>query len=148
MTKKIILLALCSLLLAPCSAVDAQQAGKLPHIGFLDPSTASGGAVLMEAFRQELSKLGWIEGRNLAIEYRFAEGKRERLPELAADLVRLKVDLIVVTGTPTGVGGEESDYNYPHRDGECWGPRGCKVWLPVWHGREATSPDSRVYHPS
>jgi putative ABC transport system substrate-binding protein len=53
----------------------------------------------LEAFRQELSKLGWIEGKNIAIEYRFVEGKNDRLPELAADLVRLKVDLIVVTGT-------------------------------------------------
>jgi putative ABC transport system substrate-binding protein len=99
MTKKIILLALCSLLLAPCSAADAQQAGKVFHIGYLDISTASGSAVLLEAFRQELSKLGWIEGKNIAIEYRFVEGKNDRLPELAADLVRLKVDLIVVTGT-------------------------------------------------
>ncbi len=55
-------------------------------------------AVLVEAFRQELSKLGWIEGKNITIEYRFAEQKPERLPELAADLVRLKVDLIVVAG--------------------------------------------------
>jgi ABC-type uncharacterized transport system substrate-binding protein len=54
-------------------------------------------AVLVEAFRQELSKLGWVEGKNFTIEYRFAERKNERLPELAADLVRLKVDLIVVT---------------------------------------------------
>ena len=52
----------------------------------------------MEAFRQELSKLGWIEGKNITIEYRFAEQKTERLPEPAADLVRLKVDLIVTTG--------------------------------------------------
>ena len=51
------------------------------------------------AFRQELSKLGWIEGKNITIEYRFAEQKHERLPELAADLVRLKVDLIVATAT-------------------------------------------------
>ena len=54
-------------------------------------------AVLIDAFRQELSKLGWIEGKNLTIEYRFAEQKPELLPELAADLVRLKVDLIVAT---------------------------------------------------
>ena len=77
----------------------------------------------MEAFRQELSKLGWIEGKNITIEYRFAEQKPERLPELAADLVRLKVDLIVVAGT-TGVGGEESDYYHPHRDGEHSDPVG------------------------
>ena len=93
--------ALCSLLLAPCSAVEAQQTGKIFRIGFLDNSTASGSAVLLEAFRQELSKLGWIEGKNITIEYRFAEQKPERLPELAADLVRLKVDLIVATGGPT-----------------------------------------------
>jgi putative ABC transport system substrate-binding protein len=58
-------------------------------------------AVLLEAFRQELSKLGWIEGKNFTIEYRFAERKPERLPELAAELVRLKVDLIVATGSPS-----------------------------------------------
>ena len=80
MTKKIILLALCSLLLAPCSAVDAQQTGKVFRIAFLDSSTASGIAVLLDAFRQELLKLGWIEGKNITVEYRFAEGKPERLP--------------------------------------------------------------------
>ena len=78
----------------------AQQAGKIFRIGFLDDSTASNIAVRLDAFRQELSKLGWIEGKNIAIEYRFAEGKLERLPELAADLVRLKVDLIMASGTP------------------------------------------------
>jgi ABC-type uncharacterized transport system substrate-binding protein len=78
----------------------AQQTGKVFRIGFLDPSNASGIAVLVEAFRQELSTLGWIEGKNIAIEYRFAEQKNERLPELAADLVRSKVDLIVVTAGP------------------------------------------------
>ncbi len=79
----------------------AQQAGKIFRIGFLDPSTASGMAVLVDAFRQELSKLGWIEGKNITIEYRFAEQKSERLPELAAELVRLKVDVIVTSGGPT-----------------------------------------------
>jgi hypothetical protein len=65
MTKKIILLALCSLLLAPCSAVEAQQPTKIFRIGFLDNSSASGIAVLVDAFRQELNKLGWIEGKNI-----------------------------------------------------------------------------------
>jgi len=82
-----------------CGArAEAQQAGKIFRIGFLDNSTASGIAVLLEAFRQELRKLGWIEGKNIAIEYRFSELKSERLPELAAELVRLKVDVIVVAG--------------------------------------------------
>jgi putative tryptophan/tyrosine transport system substrate-binding protein len=85
-------------LLALGVIAEAQQPEKVPRIGFLDASTASGSAVLMDAFRQELSKLGWIEGKNIAIEYRFAEQKLARLPELAADLVRLKIDLIVVTG--------------------------------------------------
>jgi hypothetical protein len=76
---------------------DAQQTGKIFRVGFLDVSTASGMAVLIEAFRQEMTKLGWIEGKNITIEYRFAEQKSARLPELAAELVRLKVDLIVVT---------------------------------------------------
>ena len=77
---------------------DAQQTEKVLRIGFLDNSTTSGSAVLGDAFRQELSKLGWIEGKNFIIEYRFSEQKIERLPELAAGLVRLKVDLIVVGG--------------------------------------------------
>src|SRR6266516_5997320 len=76
----------------------AQQPTKVPRIGFLDASTASGSAILLEAFRQELSKLGWIEGKNISIEYQSAESKGpSRLTELAAELVRLKVDLIVVT---------------------------------------------------
>ena len=75
MTKKIGFLVLCSLLLAPCSTLGAQQPAKVPRIGFLDKSTASSIAVLLEAFRQELSKLGWIEGKNITIEYRFAEQK-------------------------------------------------------------------------
>ena len=81
-------------------------------------------AVLVKVFLQELSKLGWIEGKNFTIEYRFAEQKPERLPELAADLVRLKVDLIVVTGDTIGVSGKERDYYHTHRDGGRWGPRG------------------------
>src|SRR5262249_47580269 len=86
---------------AMCGAVAlAQQAGKIFRIGFLNASTASGSATLIEVFRQELSRLGWSEGKNIAFEYRFAEGKFDRLPGLAADLVRLKIDLIVVSGGP------------------------------------------------
>jgi putative tryptophan/tyrosine transport system substrate-binding protein len=91
----------------------AQQTGKILRIGFLDSSTASGIAVLLEAFRQELSKLGWIEGKNITIEYRFAEGKPERLPEFAADLVRLKVDLIVVSGTPPALAAKKATTTIP-----------------------------------
>src|SRR5437867_9043322 len=100
MRKKIFGLTLSTLLFALCGSVDAQQTGKIFRIGFLDAGTAAGSAVLVDAFRHELTKLGWIEGKNITIEYRFAEQKNDRLPELAADLVRLKVDLIVVTSPP------------------------------------------------
>jgi putative ABC transport system substrate-binding protein len=87
--------------LTVCGAVaTAQQTGKVFRIGFLDASTAAGSAVLWDTLREELRKLGWIEGKNIAIEYRFAEQKPERVPELAADLARLNVDLIVTTGEP------------------------------------------------
>jgi putative tryptophan/tyrosine transport system substrate-binding protein len=98
MKRKITIVALSALLFALCFSAEAQQTGKVARIGFLDGTTASGMTVLLEPFRQELAKLGWIEGKNIVIEYRFSERKRERLPELAADLVRLKVDLIVVSG--------------------------------------------------
>jgi putative ABC transport system substrate-binding protein len=81
------------------AGASAQQTGKIFRIGFLDASTESGSAVLAEPFRQELIKLGWTEGKNISIEYRFAEGKPERQRELAAELVSLKVDLLVVAGT-------------------------------------------------
>ena len=99
MTKKIRVWLLIIFFVANISIAQAQQPGKIFRIGFLDTSTASGIAVLVEAFRQELGKLGWIEGKKITIEYRFAEQQPKRLPELAADLVRLKVDLIVVSGT-------------------------------------------------
>ena len=100
MKRKIIVLALSAMLFALSVSAHAQEPTKVPRIGFLDLSTAAGSAVLMDAFREEMGKLGWIEGKNITIEYRFAEGKPERLPELASDLVRLKVDIIV--GTSTG----------------------------------------------
>src|SRR6266496_2179639 len=91
----------------------AQQPGKIFRIGYLDNSTASGSASLVDAFRQELSKLGWIEGKNITIEYRFAEQKPERLPELVADLVRLKVDLIVVTETSVALAAKGATTSIP-----------------------------------
>jgi putative ABC transport system substrate-binding protein len=114
MKKRITLWLLATLFLANVSlAVDAQQTGKVPRIGFLDNSTASGRAVLVEAFRQELSKLAWIEGKNISIEYRFAEGKNDRLPELTTDLVRLKVDLIVVASGPAASAAKRATTTIP-----------------------------------
>jgi putative tryptophan/tyrosine transport system substrate-binding protein len=113
MKRKITVLALCAMLPALCASAEAQQPKKVPRIGFLDASTASGMAGLLEAFRQELSKLGWIEGKNITIEYRFAEQKNERLPELVADLVRLKVDLIVVSATPPALAAKSASTTIP-----------------------------------
>ena len=95
------------------ASAEAQQPGKVPRIGFLAATTASGDAGLLEAFRQEMRKLGWIEGKNFTIEYRFGEQKRERLPELAADLVRLKLDLIVVVATPAALAAKGATNTIP-----------------------------------
>src|SRR5436190_22489841 len=127
MRRKFSGLALSTLLFALGATAEAQQTGKIFRIGFLDPSTASGSTVLVEALRQELRNLGWIEGKNITIEYRFAEQKRERVPELAADLVRLKVDLILVTGGPVTLAAKNATGYHPHRDGECCGPR--RFWF-------------------
>jgi putative tryptophan/tyrosine transport system substrate-binding protein len=104
---------ICAMLCGLCFSAEAQQSGKVFRIGFLDPSNASGMAVLLEAFRQEMRKLGWIEGKNITIEYRFAEQKSERLPELAADLVRLNVDLIVATDTPASLASKGATATIP-----------------------------------
>ena len=105
--------ALCAMLFALCPSAEAQQSGKVFRIGFLDNSTAAGSIALVKVFHEELSKIGWIDGKNIAIEYRFAELKGERLPELAADLVRLKVDLIVVTGTGATSAAKNSTTSIP-----------------------------------
>ena len=91
----------------------AQQAGKIFRIGFLDSSTAAGSAGPVDAFRQELNKLGWFEEKNIAIEYRFAEGKNDRLPELALDLVHHKIDLIVVSGGPAALAAKGATTTIP-----------------------------------
>ena len=96
MKKKITVLALCAMLLALCHPAEAQQPKKVPRIGYLagaDPARESARAA---AIRLALRELGYIEGQNIATEYRYAEGKVDRAPELAAELVRLKVDIIVV----------------------------------------------------
>jgi putative tryptophan/tyrosine transport system substrate-binding protein len=113
MKKKVIGLALGALLFALSVSAQAQPAGKIFRIGFLDPSTASGSAGLVDAFRQEMRKLGWIEGKNFIIEYRFGEQKPERVPELAANLVRLKVDLIWVSGITAALAAKKATTTIP-----------------------------------
>jgi ABC-type uncharacterized transport system substrate-binding protein len=113
MNLKIYALPLCAMLIALCFPANAQQTGKVARLGYLDPSTAAGNAVRLDAFRQELNKLGWVEGKNLIIEYRFADQKTERLPELAAELVRLKVDLIATSGGPTPLAAKRATTTIP-----------------------------------
>ena len=79
-------------------AARAQQTGKLPTIGFLGGTSPSVVSQSVAAFVQRLRELGWVEGRNVAIEYRWAEGRSERFAEIAAEFVRLKVDVIVTVG--------------------------------------------------
>jgi putative ABC transport system substrate-binding protein len=79
-------------------AANAQQAAKLPTIGYLGANTASAESQRIAAFVQRLRELGWIEGRTTAIEVRWAEGREERFAEIAAEFVRLKVDVIVTVG--------------------------------------------------
>ena len=98
MRKIAIHLALCAMLLAHCAAASAQQPTKIPRVGFLAGGSLSTNAARLEAFRQGLRELGYVEGKNIVIEWRFAEGKFDRLPGLAAELVRLKVDIIVTAG--------------------------------------------------
>ena len=88
-----------ALLAAPLAA-HAQQVGKVYRIGILEPVPAAQNATNLDALRRGLRDLGYVEGRNLVIEYRSADGRAERFPDLASELVRLKVDVIVTRGTP------------------------------------------------
>ena len=97
-----------AILLVPLAA-DAQQAGKAPRVGFLEAA----GARFLESFRQGLRELGWVEGQNIVIEYRFGEGRFDRLPELAAELVRLKVEIIVAVPTPSAVAAKNATGTIP-----------------------------------
>jgi putative ABC transport system substrate-binding protein len=113
MKRKITVLAFNAMLLALSFSAEAQQQGKIARLGFLDTSTASASAVHLEAFWQEIRKLGWIQGKNITVEYRFAEYDNKRLPELVADLVRLNVDVIVVVGTGAAVAAKSATTTIP-----------------------------------
>ena len=98
MKRKVTFLALCAMLFALSYSASAQQAEKVPRIGYLSGSPPSSIAERIEAFRQGLRELGYMEGKNIVIEWRSAEGKRDRLPALATELVHLKVNVIVTAG--------------------------------------------------
>ena len=101
-----------SVLAAPLAA-EAQQPGKVYRIGYLSSSRSSANPQLLQAFRQGLRELGWVEGQNVVIDYRFAEGRFERLPDLAAELVQLNVDVIVAGATPTTVAAKNATTTIP-----------------------------------
>jgi len=98
MSQRFFGLALSTMLYALCPPVEAQQPTKVPTIGYLSTTSRSTNAARIEAFRQGLRELGYVDGKNIVVEYRYAEGKLDRLRELAAELVRLKVDVIVTAG--------------------------------------------------
>ena len=99
MNKRIFCCALCALLLALSVPVEAQQPTQVPRIGYLSVNALSRNVVRIEAFRQGLRQLGYVEGKNIFIEWRSAEGIFDRVTALAAELVRLKVDVIVTGGS-------------------------------------------------
>jgi putative tryptophan/tyrosine transport system substrate-binding protein len=98
MSKTLYPFGLGAILFLLCSSALAQQRAKIPRIGFLTAGSLSAISVRVEAFRQGLRQLGYVEGKNIVIEWRSIEGKADRLPGLAAELVRLKVDVIVTAG--------------------------------------------------
>ena len=124
-------------------AARAQQAGKLPTIGFLGQSTRSAGSEWVAAFVQRLRELGWIEGRTIAIEYRWAEGRTERAAEIAAEFVRLKVDIIVTSGTSQVLAAKQATSVIPIVFATA-GTRSATVSSRVWRDRAATSPACRT----
>lgn len=112
MNQKIYALVLCAVLIAPCVFVQAEQA-KIPRIGVLQGASPSSVASNTNAFREGLRELGHIEGKNVLVEYRYADGKLKRLSELASELVQLKVDVIVAAGTQSTKAAKQATSTIP-----------------------------------
>jgi putative ABC transport system substrate-binding protein len=113
MSKKILIWLMVAIFLTTVSPAGAQQPTKIPRIGFLAASNPSAASARNEAFRQGLRDLGYVEGKNIVIEYRYAEGKLDRLPTLAAELVRLKVDVIITSGPSVTRAAKEATVTIP-----------------------------------
>ena len=111
-TRRAFIGTLAGVLSAPLTAT-AQAPAKVPRIGYLSPRSLAETAPLLESFRQGLRELGSVEGQTIAIEYRFAEGRPERLPALAAELVRLKVDVIVTAASPAPEAAKQATSTIP-----------------------------------
>ena len=104
---------------------EAQQSKKVPRIGYLAAGDATSESARSEAIRLALRERGYIEGQSITIDYRYAEDNRDRFPQLAADLVRLKVDIILSRREPGHPGGQKCDQNDSHRD-DGWWYRSCR----------------------
>jgi len=113
MGTKTFCVALSAMLLALSLPCQAQPAEKVPRIGFLGNSTAALEENLVGPFREGLRDLGYVEGKNILIEYRWAEGKYERFPSLIAELIALKVDVIVTAGTPASLAVKKATASIP-----------------------------------
>jgi len=101
------------LLAAPLAPAAAQPSEKVPRVGVLNPRTRSDASPQIEAFVQGLRELGWVDGKNIVIEYRWAEGRSDRLPDLAAELVRLKVDVIFAANTSVALAAKNATGTIP-----------------------------------
>jgi putative ABC transport system substrate-binding protein len=113
MNRRDTVLALMAIWAAP-RAGQAQQEGKIPRVGFMHPAVPQNNtSPFLEAFRQGLRELGYVEGKNIQLEVRWGEGKLERLPALAAELVRLKVDVIVAASSPSVLAAKEATRTIP-----------------------------------
>src|SRR6516225_7397133 len=110
---KAIIVLLVGLTLVYVHLAEAQQAGKIPRIGYLGGATPAALSVRLDAFRQGMRELGYVQGKNIVIEYRYAEGELDRLPVLAAELVRLKVDVIVAGGPQATRAAKEATITIP-----------------------------------
>src|SRR5215813_5587425 len=113
MKAKILVCALPVLILATIHLAEAQQPKKIPRIGYLTNVSQFADSARYEAFRQGLRELGYVGGKNIVIEYRSGEGKSDRLPALVAELVRLKIDVIVSTGATVTRAAKEATTTIP-----------------------------------
>src|SRR5262245_20477930 len=113
MKKKITFLTLCAVLFGLCSSAEAQKPPKVQRLGYLTANSSSVEMPRLDAFRRGLRALGHVEGQNIVIEYRFTDGKFDRLPELAAELVRLKVDVLIANTTNAALAAKNATGTIP-----------------------------------